>query len=556
MRFLYFICALAVSAAAPRTAQQGQPPSETQGFIVFLRGAPIGREDVTVRTSADAIIISGQGRLAQPLNIITRRAEVRYRPDWTPESLEIESSVQGRDVTLSVAFKNGEASTKAVEGGNPIEKIDKVSPQTIVLPNLFFGSYEALALRLATAAAGAELRAYIAPQAEIVLRVKSAATERVQTGTNTFLVRRYELAFANPGGDLTAQLLADDRGRLIRITVPAQSLDVVRDDLASSTARTQVFSNPGDEAVTIPGSGFNIAATITRPKAAAAKMPAVVLLSGSGAGDRDGMAAGVPTLGQMAGALADAGFLAVRYDKRGFGQTGGRAESATISDLAEDVRAVVRWLADRRDVDSRRIAVVGHSEGAWVAMLAASREKRIRALVMIAAPATTGAELVLEQQRHMLEQMKVPDAERQAKIELQKKIQSAVLTGKGWDEVPPELRKQADTPWFQSLLAFNPAKVLEDVEQPLLIVHGELDRQVPVAHAERLADLARKESESKAIEVIVVRGVNHLLVPATTGEVSEYGTLPDRTVSKDVTTAIADWLKKTFAPQRSSGGRL
>lgn len=554
MRFLYFICALVVSAAASATAQQGQPPSDTQGFIVFLRGAPIGREDVTVRTSADAITISGQGRLSQPLNIITRRAEVRYRPDWTPESLEIESSVQGRDVTLSVAFKNGEASTKAVEGGSPIEKIDKVSPQTIVLPNLFFGSYEALARRLATAAAGAELRAYIAPQAEIVLRVKSVATERVQTGTSTFLVRRYELAFANPGGDLTAQLLADDRGRLIRITVPAQSLDVVRDDLASSTARTQVFSNPGDEAVTIPGNGFNIAATITRPKAAAAKMPAVVLLSGSGVGDRDGMAAGVPTLGQMAGALADAGFLAIRYDKRGFGQTGGRAESATISDLADDVRAVVRWLAGRRDVDSRRIAVVGHSEGTWVAMLAASREKRIRALVMIAAPATTGAELVLEQQRHMLEQMKVPDAERQAKIALQKKIQSAVLTGKGWDEVPPELRKQADTPWFQSLLAFNPAKVLEDVEQPLLIVHGELDRQVPVAHAERLADLARKESESKAIEVIIVRGVNHLLVPATTGEVSEYGTLTDRNVSQDVTKTIAEWLKKTFAPDRRHGG--
>lgn len=554
MRFLYFICALVVSAS-PATAQQGQPVSETQGFIVFFRGAPIGREDVTVRTSADAINISGQGRLAQPLNIITRRAEVRYRPDWTPESLEIESSVQGRDVTLSVAFKDGEASTKAVEGGNPIEKVDKVSPQTIVLPNLFFGSYEALARRLAASAAGAELRAYIAPQAEIVMRVRSVATERVQTGANTFLVRRYELAFANPGGDLTAQLLADDRGRLIRITVPAQALDVVRDDLASSTARTEVFSNPGDEGVTIPGNGFNIAATITRPRTAAAKIPAVVLLSGSGVGDRDGMAAGVPMVGQMAGALADAGFLAVRYDKRGFGQTGGRAESATISDLAEDARAVVRWLAGRRDVDSRRIAVVGHGEGAWVAMLAASREKRIRALVPIAAPAVTGAELVLEQQRQMLEQMKVPDAERQAKIELQKKIQSAVLTGKGWDQVPPELRKQADTPWFQSLLAFNPAKVLEDVEQPLLIVHGELDRQVPVGHAERLADLARKESESEVIEVVVVRGVNHLLVPAATGEISEYGMLTDRNVSKNVTGPIADWLTKTFAPDARRSSR-
>ena len=69
-------------------------------------------------------------------------------------------------------------------------------------------------------------------------------------------------------------------------------------------------------------------------------------------------------------------------------------------------------------------------------------------------------------------------------------------------------------------------------------------------HVERLSDLARKESKSKSVEVVVVRGVNHLLVPAVTGEVSEYGTLADRNVSKDVTTAVSDWLKKTFASIR------
>jgi fermentation-respiration switch protein FrsA (DUF1100 family) len=157
---------------------------------------------------------------------------------------------------------------------------------------------------------------------------------------------------------------------------------------------------------------------------------------------------------------------------------------------------------------------------------------------------------VLEQQRHLLDQMKTPDAERQAKIELQQKINAAVLSGKGWEGIPPEVRKQADSPWFQSLLAYDPAKVIEDVEQPLLILHGELDRQVPVAHADRLADVARKKSDSKAIEVVTVRGVNHLLVPATTGEVSEYGSLPERNVSKDVTTTIGNWLAKTFAAIR------
>jgi len=324
----------------------------------------------------------------------------------------------------------------------------------------------------------------------------------------------------------------------------------VRDDVSSSTTRTQTHSNPGDEPATIPASGFNLGATLTRPANAAGKLPAVILLPGSGVGDRDGVAAGVPTTGQIAGAIADAGFLAVRFDKRGYGQSGGRAESATLNDFAEDAVAVMKWLAARRDVDSKRIAVVGHSEGAWVALLAAAREKRLAAVAAIATPSGTGSELILEQQRHALDRMNATVADRQAKIELQTKINAAVISGRGWESVPPEMKRQADTPWFQSLLMFDPAKVIKNVRQPMLFVHGELDTQVPVSHVERIADLARKQSKSKAVEVVTVRGVNHLLVPAVTGEVDEYATLPDRTVSKDVTSAITGWLSKTFAAVR------
>ena len=275
-----------------------------------------------------------------------------------------------------------------------------------------------------------------------------------------------------------------------------------------------------------------------------------MLLGSAGVGDRDGVIQGVPTLAQLAGAIAESGMMAVRYDKRGNGQSGGRSESATVSDFAEDVRAVVRWLEKRADVDPKRISVVGHSEGAWVGLLAAARDKRIAAIVSIAGPSSTGAELLLEQQRYSLDQLKLAPEERDKRIALQQQIQSAVLTGKGWETVPPQLRKEADTPWFQSLLTFDPAKVLEDVRQPILFVHGGLDRQVPVEHVEKLSDLARKESKSKSVDVVVVRGVNHLLVPATTGEVSEYGTLPDRNVSKDVTMTVTAWLNKTLASIR------
>jgi fermentation-respiration switch protein FrsA (DUF1100 family) len=130
---------------------------------------------------------------------------------------------------------------------------------------------------------------------------------------------------------------------------------------------------------------------------------------------------------------------------------------------------------------------------------------------------------------------------------LQKQIIAAVQSSKGLADLPPNIRKQADTPWFQSILNFVPAKVLKDVRQPLLIAHGGLDHEVPPADADRLADIARKEGDSKSVELVIVKGVNHLMTPAITGEVREYGALTDRNISADVSTAIAGWLTRTFA---------
>jgi fermentation-respiration switch protein FrsA (DUF1100 family) len=141
--------------------------------------------------------------------------------------------------------------------------------------------------------------------------------------------------------------------------------------------------------------------------------------------------------------------------------------------------------------------------------------------------------------------MQLAPADRVARIELQERINAAVLTGKGWEDIPPDMRKQADTPWFQSFLAFEPARVMRDIRQPLLIVHGELDAEVPSSHMDRLAELA-KSSRSRAVAVVGVRDVNHLLIPAVRGEVDEYATLKDRDLSKDVTTAVTNWLTKTF----------
>ena len=555
-RFRYLVhCTYVFLLGLPglAVAQPQAPASAPTGYAVFLRGMAIGRELATFHRDQSAITITAQGRMLAPLNVTIRNAEFKYQPDWTPTSFNLDATVNGGVLQLRTTFVDTKASTEGTGGGQSVTAAHQVARKTLIHANGVFTSYIALARRLAeNSEEGAEFKVYVVPQVEVTVRVTAIRPEQIQIGTNVLSVRRYELVYANPSGEVTTNITVANSGDLISVNVPADSLDIVREDVASSTSRTQIYSNKGDEAVTIPAVGFNLGATLTRPANAAAntKVPAVILLAAANVGDRDGVIQGVPTLANLAAAISDAGMIAVRFDKRGNGQSGGRSESATVSDFAEDVRAIYRWLEKRPDVDPKRIAIAGHGEGAWIGLLAASRERRFAALVSIAAPSTPGAETVLEQQRLELEGLKLPPEEREKRIALQQQVHTAVLTGKGWDNVPPQVRKEADTPWFQSLLTFDPAKILEDVRQPMLFVHGGLDRQVPVQHVERLSAIAQKESKSKSVEVVVIRGVNHLLVPAITGETTEYGTLQDRTVSTDVAKAMTDWLTKTFAAIR------
>jgi hypothetical protein len=328
------------------------------------------------------------------------------------------------------------------------------------------------------------------------------------------------------------------------------------------------MGRPNDEQVRIPSSGFTLAATMSKPesapkppapgKAPAYKLPAIILVAGSGPVDRDETVAGIPVFAQLANSLADAGFLVVRYDKRGVGQSGGRDESATIQDYAEDVRAVVEFLRKRKDVDPYRVALVGHSEGGLVALQAAAGagQKKVTAAVLLATPGTKGGELVLEQQRYLLDKLKLPDEEKQSRIDLQQKIQAAVVSGTGWEGIPEAYRKQAETAWFRSFLSFDPLKAMGRVEQPVLVLQAERDRQVPSPrHGQLLLDAAKGRKKQPDASLVTIDGGNHLFVPAETGDIDEYALLQDKRVSPKVMDALVPWLKEKLHVGAAGAGR-
>ena len=533
---LFIVCLLRPSPAAAQSAI----------FYIFGQGQRIGSETVTVQVTDDGWKVTSTGAIAAPIALNTRHAEVTYDKAWHPRTLVVDALVKGKASTVKTTFTGTQAANDIVQEERHFQKTDTVDAQTIVMPNLIFGTYEALAARLSTASPGATFRVYVVPEAETSVTLGSVSTERVSAPGRTFEARKHALTFANPGGPLAVDLWTDGP-RLMRISIPGVGLEVIREDVATVASRTSSHyrANDVDVSIGVGSYGFKLAGTLSTPlgTAPATRLPAVVLIAGSGPLDRDETAHGIPIFAQLANALADAGFAVVRYDKRGVGQSGGRSEFATLNDYAEDAIAAVRFLEKRKDIDPKRIALVGHSEGAAVALLAARREGKVRAVALIAGIGTKGAELILEQQQYAFRAAKIPEAERASKVELQKKEQAAVLTGKGWEDVPADIRKQAESPWFASFLAFDPAPVISRLDQPIFVVHGALDTQVPPHHAEKLGALANARKKAPKTEVVVLPGINHLLVPAKTGDVSEYGTLPDRTISPEVATKIAAWLK-------------
>jgi pimeloyl-ACP methyl ester carboxylesterase len=529
--------ALAAVLLAARPAVQAPelPATGDAAFAIFLQGVQIGREQVNVARGPSGWIVTSSGRTEAPLDFTISRFEAKYAPDWQPLELTLEARLRNAVVTVKTSFALTTAINEVTQNSKTVSKEDQISAKTIVLPNNVFGAYEALAARLRDAAAGTELPIYVVPQGEVKLRVRAVSDQALTGAGRGIRTRRYDVTFVNPDRPVDAVVVADDRSRLVRFELPALGLLVVREDAASVALRPETVRNPTDADATIPANGFNLAATITTPPGVAGRLrhPAVVLVGGASPGDRDQATGGIPVFAQLARELADSGHLVVRYDRRGAGQSGGRIESATLADYADDVVSAIRWLSKRNDVDKNRLVVAGYGDGAAVALIAASRHKDIDGVITIGGAGSRGADLILEQQQHVLNALKLPPEERQRRIDLQKQIQSAVISGSGWDGVPPAMRRQADTPWFRSVLTFDPAQTMTKVRQPILILQGELDPNIPAAEADRLAAHAGARKKAAPPQVVKVPGVTNAL--AAPGE---------KTISPAVVSAMAEWLKK------------
>ncbi len=329
-----------------------------------------------------------------------------------------------------------------------------------------------------------------------------------------------------------------------------------------------------DEEVTFENKEANItlAGSFTYPKEGT-KFPAVVLVTGSGAQDRDETLAGginhKPFL-VLSDYLTRNGIAVLRFDDRGVAKSKGNFATATTADFATDALAAVEYLKTRKEVDPKKIGVAGHSEGGLIAPMTAANSNDVNFVVMLAGPGLPGKDILLLQGKLIAK----ADGEKEDKIEksirLNEKMYDAVLGEENNEEAAKKLKalydefiqtlagndkkeaeekkptleqglKQLTSPWFRFFMKFDPRPVLESVSVPVLALNGEKDLQVPAR--ENLAEIekALKNGGNKNFKTVLLPGLNHLFQHAKTGSPSEYGSI-EETFSPYAMKLMKDWI--------------
>jgi uncharacterized protein len=317
--------------------------------------------------------------------------------------------------------------------------------------------------------------------------------------------------------------------------------------------------------------GIKLAGTLTLPESEG-PFPAVLLISGSGPQNRDEEIMGHRPFLVLSDYLTRQGIAVLRFDDRSVGGSTGNFSQATTKDFAGDVLSGIEYLKSRKDIDSSRIGLIGHSEGGLIAPLVAVESKDVAFIVLMAAPGVTGEEIILSQgelisraqgtdnetivrnKAFTKEMFSVVNEEQNDTIAREKlrKLLKAEMANISEDEKQHSNFSEANlepqihgllSPWMRFFLTYDPVPTLMNVKCPVLAINGEKDLQVP------------PEENLRAIEDALIAGVNenytvkelpelyHLFQTAQTGSPTEYAKI-EETISPDALELIGNWISE------------
>ena len=382
----------------------------------------------------------------------------------------------------------------------------------------------------------------------------------------------------NEAGD-TAEGTWSQGGREVPLTLQKKATEHNSVNVWGNRPQRPVGPFPYDaEDVTFENQadGVTLAGTLTIPKNPG-KHPVVVLISGSGAQDRDETLLEHKPFLVLADYLSRHGIAVLRYDDRGTNQSTGSFSDATTEDFARDASAAVEFLKRHDRINPAEIGLAGHSEGGLIAPMVVALRTDVAFIVLLAATGVDGVTISESQTQAMLKAEGTDESEIEIAMTINRAvIEAAMSVGPGEDfadqiqpvidqvmqKIPESDREEAaknigqgitvakqqmKSKWMRFFLAYDPRPALTKIQCPVLVISGSKDLQV-------LPDLNMPEIEkalatggNKDFEIVVLEGLNHLFQECETGSMSEYVAIQE-TFNPVALEKIGDWIVKRTTP--------
>lgn len=316
--------------------------------------------------------------------------------------------------------------------------------------------------------------------------------------------------------------------------------------------------------------GIKLAGTLTLPQGKG-PFPVVLLITGSGPQDRDEALLGHRPFLVLADYLTRRGIAVLRVDDRGFGKSTGVFAKATSEDFSSDARAGVEYLKSHKEIDPKKIGLVGHSEGGLIApMVAVQIPDDIAFIVLLAGPGVSGEEILLLQgeliaraggasEEAIAKNRAVQEAiftvlkEEPDNTQAEKKLREILMEeldkmseeekkAHGISEEFIEIQiKQSLTSWFRYFVTYDPRPTLMKIKCPVLAINGEKDLQVPTHQNLPAIVTALEAGGNSDYTLVKLANLNHLFQTSQTGSPSEYAQI-EETFSPIALEVIADWI--------------
>lgn len=316
-----------------------------------------------------------------------------------------------------------------------------------------------------------------------------------------------------------------------------------------------------EQEVTFASAGVRLSGTLT-VSAGSDRRPCVVLLGGSGQVDRDENLGRLPynVMGQLAGHLAGRGIGSLRYDKRGVGASQGDFWRTGFFDNVADAAAALAFVRGHERVQADKVFLLGHSEGAYIAVRVGAGSPGLAGLVLLAGGARRGEDEVRWQSEQMTRSAAGVDAwllrlMRAMRVDVEG-IQKRQLEGQldvvkrsRGDWYRTRLFEQVNAKCLREFLAYDPAQDLGRIRVPVLAITGAKDIQVDPGNLERMAALVSAPFESHVLPDIthVLRG------EPGPGGVSTYKAQARRGIDPHVPALIVRWLERQIGAVTAVG---